>query len=74
MATKDCLANSQWYTNPENIPWSNYSLCELSDEFTARYIMETIVDLEIGMAHSRDYGTFESFLLDVRTLKMKILT
>ncbi|XP_012151748.1 secretin receptor [Megachile rotundata] len=64
MATKVCLSNGQWYTNADEIPGSNYSLCELSDEFTARYLMETIADLGIGMTHSRDYGNFESFLLD----------
>ncbi|XP_034180457.1 secretin receptor [Osmia lignaria lignaria] len=64
MASKLCLANGRWYKNTEEIPWSNYSLCELSDEFTARYLMETIADLGIGMTRSRDYGNFESFLLD----------
>ncbi|XP_017764046.1 PREDICTED: secretin receptor [Eufriesea mexicana] len=48
LATKVCLANGQWYTNSEDIPFSNYSLCELSDELTARYLMETIVEFEIG--------------------------
>ncbi|KAK9309205.1 hypothetical protein QLX08_001146 [Tetragonisca angustula] len=54
-ATKVCLANGQWYTNPNDIPESNYSLCELSNEFTARYFTGD------GTSNSRNY--FESLLL-----------
>ncbi|XP_050473864.1 secretin receptor-like [Bombus huntii] len=62
MATKACLPNGQWYTNYDNIPGSNYSLCELSDEFTTRYLMETILEID-EMTDPRDYRNFESFLL-----------
>ncbi|CAK9824043.1 Secretin receptor [Anthophora retusa] len=64
MATKVCLANGQWYTNSEDVPWSNYSLCELSDEFTARYTTETILYLGNDMTHSIDYDTFVSYPFD----------
>ncbi|KAK1133344.1 hypothetical protein K0M31_011159 [Melipona bicolor] len=62
-ATKVCLANGQWYTNPNDIPESNYSLCELSNEFTTRYFMGD------GTSNSQDYGNFESLL--AKTQKSK---
>ncbi|KZC13461.1 Parathyroid hormone/parathyroid hormone-related peptide receptor [Dufourea novaeangliae] len=63
IATKICLSNGQWYRNSEGIPWSNYSLCESSEDFIARSIMR-ITDLRIGMTQSHNYGSFESFLLN----------
>ncbi|XP_076621648.1 secretin receptor [Colletes latitarsis] len=64
MATKVCLANGQWYKNSAEIPWSNYSLCESSDDLSTRSLLKTIADLGIEITHSQDYGRFESFLLD----------
>ncbi|XP_076682483.1 glucagon receptor [Andrena cerasifolii] len=60
MAVKTCLANGQWYKDPEDIPWNNYSLCELSDELITR---SQIAGLGIDMAHSKKYSSFETFLL-----------
>ncbi|XP_076763181.1 secretin receptor [Xylocopa sonorina] len=48
VATKVCLGNGQWYTHSGDIPWSNYTLCELSDEFATRYLAETILDFGLG--------------------------
>lgn len=62
VATKACLSNGRWYVNSENIWQSNYSLCELSDEFTDR---RYLVDLGLGIFRSRDYKNIES-LLNVR--------
>ncbi|XP_053997253.1 secretin receptor-like [Hylaeus anthracinus] len=46
IATKVCMANGQWYKNSMEIPWSNYSLCDLGTKMT----------------NSRDYGRFEFLL------------
>ncbi|XP_012344970.1 secretin receptor [Apis florea] len=59
VATKACLSNGRWYVNSENIWQSNYSLCELSDEFTDR---RYLVDLGLGIFRSRDYKNIESLL------------
>ena len=69
-ATKVCLANGQWYTNPNDIPESNYSLCELSNAFIARDFMEAMGD---GTSNSQDYGNFEPLLLAVRTLNLNTI-
>ncbi|CAL7939576.1 unnamed protein product [Xylocopa violacea] len=57
MATKVCLANGQWYTHSGDIPWSNYTLCELSDEFATRYLMETMSDFGLEITRSRNDAT-----------------
>ncbi|XP_076171698.1 secretin receptor isoform X2 [Ptiloglossa arizonensis] len=64
MATKVCLSNGQWYKNSVDISWSNYSLCELSDELVTRSLVKSIADLGLGITQTRNYGRFESFLLD----------
>lgn len=70
MAVKTCLANGQWYKDPEDIPWNNYSLCELSDELITR---SQIAGLGIDMTHSKKYSSFEAFLLSVSVKSQKSL-
>ncbi|XP_076237927.1 secretin receptor [Calliopsis andreniformis] len=56
VVNKTCLPNGEWYSDLEQGPWNNYSLC---DEDTQSFI----AGLGIGITHSREYGSFESFLL-----------
>ncbi|XP_026669652.1 parathyroid hormone 2 receptor [Ceratina calcarata] len=53
MATKVCLANGQWYTNSSDTLWSNYSMCEMSDEFIN--YLEAVIDLGMEIIYSTDY-------------------
>lgn len=54
VASKDCLANGEWYQNSDGVFWSNYSLCVLN---STRYIIEK------NLNYTRWYETPAEFAL-----------
>lgn len=64
MITKACLANGEWYSELEE-SWNNYSLCD------DRVTHSLIAGLWNRITHSKEYGSFESFLLAVRKPKLE---